>query len=107
MFNESYCEGLLDDSRENGKAFKYRPKLLCVWKQIQISYEVFFSEDVLNKAAKWLKIENEYLEKNPQIIKTIYEKNMVDPDGNSFYETSVGSCKGDSGGPMIIEGNHG
>ena len=103
-FNEAYCDGLLDSTQLNGKYFKYRPKLLCVGKKMSLSYDVFYTEDVANKDGDWLKVDNEFLKKNPQITKAIYTKNMVDPDGNGFYQISVGSCYGDSGGPMFIKG---
>ena len=103
VFDEAYCDQIIEQSKDNGTDFRYTPKLICVGKQKRLSYEFFFTED-LDEDGNWVKIDNQFLENNPQIVKAVYKKNMIDPDGNQFYETAIGSCQGDSGGPIFIKG---
>ena len=94
----------MKDQNGNKKEFQYRPELLCVGKKIPLSYEVFFTEDESDRAVPWQKVQQEFLDKNPQIVTQIYEKNMMDTDKDKFFPVSVGSCKGDSGGPLFMKG---
>ena len=106
VFDEKHCNKLIDMKDQNGikKEFQYRPELLCVGKKIPLSYEVFFTEDESDRAVPWQKVQQEFLDKNPQIVTQIYEKNMMDTDKDKFFPVSVGSCKGDSGGPLFMKG---
>ena len=107
MFGEDYCNTVIDlEKNKNGSTqeFLYRPELLCVGKEVGLSYEVFFTEDENDRMSPWIKIQEEFLDNNPQIVEDIYKKNMVDTDGDKLYQVSVGSCKGDSGGPLFMTG---
>ena len=69
--------------------FKYRPKLLCVGRRLQLSYEVFFTQDDKVENGTWSKLKQEFLEENPQMAREIYKKTKLDPDGDTFYK----ACK--------------
>ena len=81
----------------------YRPKILCVGKRMPLRFEVFYTEDAEIKTSNWLNVDKLFLETNPEIVKKIYKASLVDPDGDGFYVSSIGSCTGDSGGPMFLK----
>ena len=104
VFNEKYCEEQLNVSNPKG-TFKFRPKLLSVGKKQRLKYQVYFIEDESVEDGKWSEIQRDFLAKNPSIVKSIYEINLIDLDKDGVYVSSAGSCSGDSGGPMFTQGN--
>ena len=67
-----------------------------------MKYEVYSTQNSEMENAPWSKVEEKFL-KNNDIVNKIYEANMVDLDQDGAYITSVGACKGDSGGPMFTK----
>ena len=84
------------------KEFHYKPEILCVARNQSLKYEVYSTQDSELENAPWSKVEEQFL-KNTDIVNKIYEANMVDLDQDGAYITSVGACKGDSGGPMFTK----
>ena len=101
--SEEYCEGFLDNLRPPGGKFQYRPELLCLGKNNSLRYQVFYTADRKDPKAQWREVESEFLKKNADLIPDIYYRNMVDIDRDKVYISSVGSCKGDSGGPAFVK----
>ena len=103
FFSEDYCDGFLQNLLPSGEKFQYRPQLLCLGKNNSLKYQVFFTDDRQDPKAQWRQVESEFLEKNADLIPDIYSRNMVDLDRDKVYVSSVGSCKGDSGGPAFVK----
>ena len=103
FFSEDYCDGFLENLLPSGEKFLYRPQTLCLGRNNSLKYQVFFTEDRQDPKAQWRQVESEFLEKNADLIPDIYSRNMVDIDRDKVYVSSVGSCKGDSGGPAFVK----
>ena len=101
--SEDYCEGFLHNLLPPGEKFRYRPHLLCLGKNNSLRYQVFYTDDRQDPRAQWRQVESEFLKKNADLIPDIYSRNMVDSDRDKVYISSVGSCKGDSGGPAFVK----
>ena len=84
------------------KKFQYKPKILCVARNESLKYEVYSTKDSKEENTHWSKVEKKFLKRN-DIVNKIYKANMVDLDQDGAYITSVGACKGDSGGPMFTK----
>lgn len=82
--------------------FHYKPEILCVARNQSLKYEVYSTQNSEMENAPWSKVEEKFL-KSTDIVNKIYEANMVDLDQDGAYITSVGACKGDSGGPMFTK----
>ena len=63
---------------------------------------MYSTKDSKEENTHWSKVEKRFLKRN-DIVNRIYEANMVDLDQDGAYITSVGACKGDSGGPMFTK----
>ena len=87
-------------SRSN---FEYRPDILCVGKNISLNFDMFLTSDSNKPNTDWSQLSSHAVNMNKHAVQTIYEKNMVDMDMDSYYVRSVGVCKGDSGGPMFVK----
>ena len=103
VLSEKFCDTFLDKMKLNGKDFKYKPEILCVGKNSPLRFKVFYTEDAKIETSNWTKLDDDFLGTNPEITKEIYKKNLVDPDGDGFFVSSIGSCSGDSGGPMFLK----
>ena len=106
--NEKYCDKLLNHLQNNTnerKEFKFRPKILCVGKNKTMNYEIFYTPDSKSDESVWAKLDKNFIEENSDIVKKIYKLNQLDLDEDGNYVTSVGTCKGDSGGPAFARSN--
>lgn len=101
--SDEYCDGFLQNLLPPGGKFQYRPELLCIGKNNSLRYQVFYTENRADPKAEWRKVNSEFLEKNGDMVADIYFRNMVDIDRDKAYISSVGSCKGDSGGPVFVK----
>ena len=101
--SEEYCEGFMHRLLPPGGKFQFKPEVLCLGKNNSLRYQVFYTDDRNDPKAKWTEVESEFLKKNADLIPDIYYRNMVDRDRDEVYISSVGSCKGDSGGPVFVK----
>ena len=102
ILSQEFCDRFLRKLEPGNKKFLFKPEILCVGKNKSMKYEVFFTSDSKKDDASWSKVDDHFLRSN-NLVNKIYEANMVDLDQDASYITSVGACKGDSGGPMFIE----
>ena len=103
ILSEEYCDRFLQNLLPAGGKFQFRPHLLCLGKNNSLRYQVFYTDDRKDPKAQWKQVESEFLKKNADLIPDIYHRNMVDIDRDKVYVSSIGSCKGDSGGPAFVK----
>ena len=107
IFHEEYCDNALKGWRMEGKNgkkinYKYEPEILCIGKNKSLNFEIYSTPDETTNGSNWTLLE--YGDADiVKFRKEIYQRNMIDLDDDGGYVTSVGACKGDSGGPAFTD----
>jgi len=108
---EAVCQKFLNyyQQKKNFNAGNIHPinsSALCIGQILPLRYKAYYTmSDPESIDPKWKPLDKEFFVPNWRIIDDIYRRQNIDVEGNGYYISSHGSCKGDSGGPSLLKGD--